>query len=448
MSDGERAGAADGSALARCQRWFDELGLGIAWERQERPRTDAENALKFSPFDYLAPDENRLSLAIAQLLDPRGTHGQGHLFLDAFLAISLEARSRRPGAGTSWTKPGSTFSSIRREARTELIAATERRKDIEIQFQHDVVVIENKPWAREQQAQIGDYLDELAVRRERLQKKQTGAVCCLYYLTLDGAAPASCKTQEQLEAALSSGHLRCIRYADLAQAWKDVLPKILNPRVEQFARDFVTFMQRNLEPAVENEDSLVIQLATQSPANIEAALRTGRAYKAIKTALIDKFKHQLRTQFILSPLARQGWRLYFELDFRPDRYSGISIEKSPISEEPTANCRIRYSFDDAEYKGLAYCIERRFRGAPSPTESQLKAALDDIEGDLESRSDDNVCAWWVKPGNPWEDWETSLQPWIDMASDQAPLAKNWISRAERMAAGLAREGLLDFFAVD
>lgn len=40
----------------------------------------------FNPFDFIEPNEIRLSRILAWLLNPRTSHGQGGRFLDAFLA--------------------------------------------------------------------------------------------------------------------------------------------------------------------------------------------------------------------------------------------------------------------------------------------------------------------------------------------------------------------------
>jgi hypothetical protein len=41
-------------------------------------------APSFNPFDFISPDENRLSTIIAWLLNPGGSHAQGGRFLDLF----------------------------------------------------------------------------------------------------------------------------------------------------------------------------------------------------------------------------------------------------------------------------------------------------------------------------------------------------------------------------
>src|SRR3989442_9263400 len=42
---------------------------------------DRKQATRFNVFDFIEPDENRLSDVLAWLLDPQESHGQGDLFL-------------------------------------------------------------------------------------------------------------------------------------------------------------------------------------------------------------------------------------------------------------------------------------------------------------------------------------------------------------------------------
>ena len=53
-------------------------------EVQQR-RRDKRLATGFNVFDLIEPDENKLSDILADLLDPKGSHGQGDLFLRLLL---------------------------------------------------------------------------------------------------------------------------------------------------------------------------------------------------------------------------------------------------------------------------------------------------------------------------------------------------------------------------
>ena len=124
----------------------------IESEWQRIASTDAPD---FRAVSIFSPDENRLSGAIAELLNPRGTHGQGDEFLKLFLL-------RLP----SLTTGDLSQSIIRRERRTYTIARQNRRIDILAEGRNPAwgVGIENKPWAGEQDDQLKDYTADLANR--------------------------------------------------------------------------------------------------------------------------------------------------------------------------------------------------------------------------------------------------------------------------------------------
>jgi len=123
---------------------------------EQMPLLDAQwagaqlyGAPRFSVFDLFGPNELALSRVVGELFDPRGSHGQGTLFLNALLSfIGLPPVSLRDIVHVS------------REVTTE----AGRRIDIIVDTPQVLVGIENKPWAGQQQNQLRDYLNELKRR--------------------------------------------------------------------------------------------------------------------------------------------------------------------------------------------------------------------------------------------------------------------------------------------
>lgn len=76
-----------------------------------RTHTDRLLATRFNVFEYIQPNENRLSDLIADLLDPKGKHGQGQVLLREFV---------KTVCGTSLS--AWQFRAIRREVATSFIA--------------------------------------------------------------------------------------------------------------------------------------------------------------------------------------------------------------------------------------------------------------------------------------------------------------------------------------
>ena len=109
-----------------------------------------KEAPDFRALSLLSPDENGLSDIVAELLDPRASHGQGETFLSLF--------SSRCGSVGKHPKAHVT---VHRESRTIFIANQRRRIDLLIDGGKWGIGIENKPWAGEQKDQLQDYADDL-----------------------------------------------------------------------------------------------------------------------------------------------------------------------------------------------------------------------------------------------------------------------------------------------
>jgi hypothetical protein len=112
-----------------------------------------KEAPDFRAISLLSPDENGLSDIIAELLDPRASHGQDETFLSLF--------SSRCGSVGKYPKDRVT---VHRESCTIYIANQRRRMDILIDGGKWGIGIENKPWAGEQKDQLQDYADDLERR--------------------------------------------------------------------------------------------------------------------------------------------------------------------------------------------------------------------------------------------------------------------------------------------
>ena len=141
----------DSAAAARqgLERFFNELSPRLDAARNEERERDRRLARNFNAFDYLRTDEQGLSKLIADLLDPKGKHGQGDAFLCRFLDLLATE--------------GFDHSDDLRNGRvhTEFPIKDQRRLDIVVHTDRRCLAIENKPYAEDQPDQIKDYLDWL-----------------------------------------------------------------------------------------------------------------------------------------------------------------------------------------------------------------------------------------------------------------------------------------------
>jgi PD-(D/E)XK nuclease superfamily protein len=148
--------------------FFDGLHQQNQFARELNQRTNRFLAEKFSPLSYIDVAEPKLSWITADLLQPDGSHGQGEVFLRAFLRALGIANRRAPAQ-------------IRVEQPTRFIESIQRRVDIKLCWSDFIVGIENKPWALDQLNQLEDYVNDL-------DRESKGRFLCVY-LSGDGLPP-------------------------------------------------------------------------------------------------------------------------------------------------------------------------------------------------------------------------------------------------------------------
>ncbi|MBX9680424.1 MAG: PD-(D/E)XK nuclease family protein [Gemmataceae bacterium] len=199
-------------------------------EIEERVRSESPD---FNVFQFIQPDENRLSDIIAALLDPNGNHGQGELFLAEFLEI----------AGIATDVPLEAFRVVREDCTTQ-IANPLRRIDIvligSVNGRSFGIGIENKPWAVDQPNQVKDYVDELVSRfKDRWH---------MIYLCREGSGPtASSICATSWETLRSSGKCKVMTFRGEFSAWLKRCFKVcksLYPRA--FLQNFAAYIDSHL----------------------------------------------------------------------------------------------------------------------------------------------------------------------------------------------------------
>ena len=209
------------------RKYFKEVQWRLQQFDDMRREMNVYLAQDFNVFDYIRPDENRLSDIFADLLNPLGTHGQSAAFLQAFLACA--------GLDFCWDKK---FVQIERESATSYIANPLRRMDITLNFANRFILcIENKPWAQEQEKQLEDY-------RENMQR-QCGEKYCLIYLIGDGSEPLSLQP-EMKKAMLENKQLIIMDYAGAVQSWlQECMRCCQAEKIKFFIKDLSLYIEKN-----------------------------------------------------------------------------------------------------------------------------------------------------------------------------------------------------------
>ena len=146
---GARAGR-----LRQYERFFDGLTPRLETARTLERELDSRLARRFNAFDYLRTDELGLSRIVGDLLNPRGAHGQGPLFLRTLLD-GLQGFDAPDDLN-------------RAHVTLEETIDDDRRLDIHVHVdERHGLAIENKPWAADQKDQVRDYLDWLKRQHRR-----------------------------------------------------------------------------------------------------------------------------------------------------------------------------------------------------------------------------------------------------------------------------------------
>ncbi len=188
-------------------------------------------AFEFNLLEIMNPDENKISDILAELLNPKGKHGQNENFLKCFLQtlknifnynyIRLDSEDLHKVI-------------IEREHFTD----KGRRIDILISLPNNIfIAIENKIGSNEQKNQLEDY-------KEYLQKLSDGKFV-LIYLDALGRTAFSIK-QTNKENLKKSGNFLETSYHEFLIPWLKKCLKICeSDKIKWFLRDFITWIEKN-----------------------------------------------------------------------------------------------------------------------------------------------------------------------------------------------------------
>ena len=232
-----------GAALDRARRthradlaaFFAGLGPVVEVARRAQAELDRRVAPRFSVFDYFEERETDRSRAFGRLLDPAGAHGQGGVFLRLFLheirrSLDDDLRGDFPYSDTQ-------------ECGVHLEYQTDEGRSIDIVLKmpgNSWIGIENKPWAKEQQNQIRDYMKDL-------QRKAEGGTAWIVYMSGDGRDPttAKCLSDEQRKRCLTMPY-RSRDGTPSVENWiRRCWEQCEAERVRWFLKDFLEYVEEN-----------------------------------------------------------------------------------------------------------------------------------------------------------------------------------------------------------
>ena len=206
-------------------------------------------APRFNLFDFIGPNENKLSEIIAFFLDPKASHGQGNVFLRIFLDMigRTEGKEQDDKPMRKFLEAfednlnGTVKATLTLEKATDLIETSQRRIDIELNIGNIGLAIENKPWACDQIDQISDY-------NKQLLKRYGENRYLLIYLSGTGEPPSEDSVAEkEREALTSSGHLKILSYREFITCVNRFKKDCRSERVRCFLQDFEDYLRIQFE---------------------------------------------------------------------------------------------------------------------------------------------------------------------------------------------------------
>lgn len=220
------------------ERFFGGMQYYRDVARDLQQRYAPQLAPSFSVFDYIDESETKLSRIFADLLNPRGTHGQGTTFLEAFLRF-LRARGCEV--------PEDLYQTETMSVMTEAPTTGGRRIDILIELSRRFwIAIKNKPWASEQPDQLHDY-------REDLERRSLGDAFILLFLTRDGRSPRTARHEwDNLVKARRAANLS---FDDLRDWLTDCKRRCEADKVRHFLGDLQSYLEKNLYGLATQEQS-------------------------------------------------------------------------------------------------------------------------------------------------------------------------------------------------
>ena len=207
----------------RVNSWHAELQVKLQASSAEITQHERKHTAGFNAFDYIEPDENRLSDILAELLKQKGSHGQGGIFLKLLLdRIKVEIPTE------------SRTAKVHREEATAYLADQLRRIDILVDFGTFGFGIENKPWAGEQVDQVQSYLLHL--------DRQYSGNFLLLYLSGSGEPPLSVSKVEH-QRRENQNQFRLLDYRNGLAAWlEDCIKHCEAERIRWFLQDFRAYV--------------------------------------------------------------------------------------------------------------------------------------------------------------------------------------------------------------
>lgn len=279
--------------------------------RRTKQHDAARLAEDFSPFELLALKEPDLSRVLADLINPNGTHGQGRLFLDALLSSVelLICVDEKTPAVQQIPQFGEDVCAYTEYAANGSI-------HVLLENGSDRLVLELKPWASEEEDQMGRYA-------AWLERNTPGRWLLLYLCERSHTMPTE---------ASQRAHIVHLTFETFGRALREAAGRTQVLRVRVFAETFADYLIQYVA-GVNNMNSTdpLLDLLLK-PENMAAARRIYEIYPRVRCkaweALVNHLEKETQNRYgkdenvkfeysTVDDLKRNRW-VYFWFTFRED----------------------------------------------------------------------------------------------------------------------------------
>ena len=237
-------------------------------------------------------DEVKICRLIRELLDPKGSHGQGSVFLRLFLETLGWAKIRQI-AGEDYDKA---------TVAGEVLIKNDRRIDLLIRIGKYMLPIEAKVYATDQERQCFDYYN-FAVSYD--------PDVVIYYLTPDGHEPS-----DSSKNGLKDAQIQCISFAKEIIDWLTTCIKAdALEQIHPVREILIQFREILKQLTGKEEGKVAMEIMNQissSRDNFEAAEKVASVLAAVKVEkmieIFDHIKHYMDQQGYSKYLVHEAYR--------------------------------------------------------------------------------------------------------------------------------------------
>jgi hypothetical protein len=378
--------------MQQVQNLLNEVNSKIQSLETAKSLYSEQLAPDFQVFDFVNTSENGLSWIIANLLNPKGTHGQKTLFLEQFIRICLPYIQNN----TVWQNylENLTQTEVETEATTWANRAY-RRMDIylsaRINSETFGICIENKPYANEQENQLADYFLELENRK--LSQKH------LVYLCEYGEPSNYSVTKDVLESWIKNQLISFVTYSQLVVWLTECKKDCQNHSVTEFLNQFIKFIQKQFMGVDDmNEQEMILNSMLQDQQTITSSIKISLNIFEMKRRLITKLLNELKLISNNKSYTVEAGNL-----------TGNNKYESILFKIPNNELYISIEFQGTWFNMPALCIMVNDKEKINIEERKL--VFEAIRNEIRNKkiaSSDKYYAWYSMDIN---DWWSETKPW-------------------------------------